>query len=527
MAPSPSTSPSPNQDAPSTNSPNLPPLNTNHLKHSALQRPPSYARNRMSQYSIHSNASQARSRPGSYAFPHFHSSLEYALVRDFAYPIIHPYHYGPPPETSGFNSGTSTPASEFPRRLSDPSGNSWDNGNSQWTPGPWGGDGFVASDSSERLPQMAYGGGPPYSEDEDLHSPVIVSSRQKKFKSPRPGSNGGNGKGRVRSPEQGEQDEDDYFQGSNENPGETNEDARANGYHSNLAAYPPDKEAGSTLAPSRYTGQRDSHFQATLPNRSYRQEEDETSESSEDDPSQFQGNPNDSRFSKDYQFTIASPDEEMHGKAVALFDFARENENELPLAEGQVIWVSYRHGQGWLVAEDPKSGDKGLVPEEYVRLLRDIEGGWGSFSGDASNEQDLLSPVSTEPQSAVTPTQADPIPIQSSHVGNGNNSNNNGADKRPPVVSTFSTSSRDLDPYPQHLLDKQAGQRPPQVVHYGSQANTPTLTSPSLFARSNSGDATLLSKESFSRSEAESEDTETDDSDDDDQFHDSREQQKA
>ncbi|KAL8913233.1 MAG: hypothetical protein Q9171_001880 [Xanthocarpia ochracea] len=533
MAPSPPPSPSPTQDAQSMNNPNqahLPPLNTNHLKHSTLQRPPSYARNRMSQYSTHSIASQARSRPGSYAFPHFHSSLEYALVRDFAYPIIHPYHYGPPPETSGLNSGTSTPASEYPRRLSDPSGTSWDHSSSQWTPGPWSGDGFVTNDSTERLPQMAYGGGPPYSEDEDLHSPIIVSSRQKKYKSSFPGVSEGVGKSKTRSPGQDEEDEDDYFVGSNMDVGESKEDPRANGLQSNLVSYPPHEGGGSTLAPSRYTGHRDSHFQTILPNRSYRQEEEGASESSEDDQSPFQGNPIDSRYSKDYQFTIASPDEEMHGKAVALFDFARENENELPLVEGQVIWVSYRHGQGWLVAEDPKSGDKGLVPEEYVRLLRDIEGGWGSLSGDTANEQDLLSPLSAEPQSAVTPTQAEPIPIQTSYISNGNNNNiiiNNGSDKRPPVVSTFSTSSKDLDPYPQHLLDKQAGQLPPQVVHYGSQSNTPTLTSPSPFARGNSGDVTLLSKESFAGSQAESEGTETDDDSDDDQFHDSREQQKA
>ncbi|KAL8678329.1 MAG: hypothetical protein Q9186_005319 [Xanthomendoza sp. 1 TL-2023] len=526
MAPSPSPSPSSNRDAHSPNNPNvsiLPPLNTNHLKHSNLQRPPSYARNRMSQYSVHSNASQTRSRPGSYAFPHFHSSLEYALVRDFAYPILHPYHYGPPPETSGVNSGTSTPASEHPRRLSDPANTLWDNGNSQWAPGPWGGDGFVANESNERLPQMAYGGGPPYSEDEDLHSPVIVSSHQKRHKSSFPGVSGGNGKGKGRSPGHGEDNEDAYFVRGNGDAGESYPDERANGYDGDLVTYPLDEGTGSTLAPSRYAAHRDSHFATILPNRSYGQEE-ESSESSEDDQSHLPGNPNDSRFSKDYQFTIASPDEEMHGKAVALFDFARENENELPLVEGQVIWVSYRHGQGWLVAEDPKSGDKGLVPEEYVRLLRDIEGGWGSLNGEASsNEQDLLSPVSAEPQSAVTPTQAESIPIQSSHASNGNNIN--GADKRPPIVSTFSTSSKDLDPYPQHLLDKQAGQLPPQVVHYGSQANTPTLTSPPSFARGNSNEATLLSKESFTRSETESETT--DDDSDEDQFHDSKEQQKA
>ena len=69
-----------------------------------------------------------------------------------------------------------------------------------------------------------------------------------------------------------------------------------------------------------------------------------------------------SRFSRDYQFTIASPAEEMHGKAVALFDFVQENENELPLVEGQVVWVSYRHGMGWLVAEDPKTGTLPAFP---------------------------------------------------------------------------------------------------------------------------------------------------------------------
>jgi len=67
------------------------------------------------------------------------------------------------------------------------------------------------------------------------------------------------------------------------------------------------------------------------------------------------------------------PEEEVHGKAVALFNFQREHDNELALVKGQIIWISYRHGQGWLVAEDPKTKQSGLVPEEYVRLLRDDE----------------------------------------------------------------------------------------------------------------------------------------------------------
>ncbi|KAF2822063.1 hypothetical protein CC86DRAFT_247593, partial [Ophiobolus disseminans] len=56
--------------------------------------------------------------------------------------------------------------------------------------------------------------------------------------------------------------------------------------------------------------------------------------------------------------------------AVVLFDFARENDNELPLVKGQIVLISYRHDQGWLVAQDPKTGESGLVPEGYVCLLR-------------------------------------------------------------------------------------------------------------------------------------------------------------
>jgi len=179
-----------------------------------------------------------------------------------------------------------------------------------------------------------------------------------------------------------------------------------------------------------------------------------------------------SRYSRDYQFTIASPDEEMHGKAVALFDFQRENENELPLVEGQVIWVSYRHGQGWLVAEDPKTHESGLVPEEYVRLLRDIQGGLNSLTGQPNDQ--LLSPVGD----SGTPTQAE----HSQTFGHSATPSNGSNGYQQPIVSTFSTSSKDLHPYPQHLLGTQAGQAPPQVIHYhgqrgGSQANTPTISS--------------------------------------------------
>lgn len=485
-SPSPTSSSHQTQSPPGNSNSPLPPLVTNHpTRREVLQRPQSYARNRMSSYSATSNPSQNRSRPASHAFPTFHSSLPYALVRDFAYPIISPYHYGPPPETSGNQSGNSTPASEFHRRLSDPSTTTWDGANPQWSAGPWGGDGFFAS---QPLSSMAYGDGPPYSEDEDLHSPVVVSSRHKKSKSTFATFGASNRSGRSPGPANethgdgpvsaGYDKDRGYFTGTNGDGSETyyisEADESANGPGGELVTYPPDPDRQSLLAPNTYTvpGQRDSHFATTLTNRSYVQE---PPENSDDETTDIPYQSRDSRYSKDYQFTIASPDEEMHGKAVALFDFARENENELPLIEGQVIWVSYRHGQGWLVAEDPKTRESGLVPEEYVRLLRDIEGGLTSLSGELAEDKSVLPPVSAGPSSAATSAQTEPGRTHSAHPSNGSNA---GTEKRPPVVSTFSTSSKDLSPYPHRLLGSQAGQAPPPVVHYGSQSSTPTHASP-------------------------------------------------
>ena len=65
--------------------------------------------------------------------------------------------------------------------------------------------------------------------------------------------------------------------------------------------------------------------------------------------------------------------DEINRRAIALFDFEPENDNEVKLREGQVIMVLYRHGQGWLVAEDPATRDNGLVPEEYVEFLDEEE----------------------------------------------------------------------------------------------------------------------------------------------------------
>ena len=341
---------------------------------------------------------------------------------------------------------------------------------------------------------MAYGDGPPYSEDEDLHSPVVQSSRHKKPRSafPETASRRGMERARIHGGTQEEEEEDDeddiYPRGGqksflarvdSDNTRTypiSDGDEIMDGSDRGMVTYPPDQGRQSLLAPSTYrrtSGQRDSHFAATLSDQAYAKGNfDDSEEEGLGVPEQP-----DSRYSRDYQFTIASPDEEMHGKAVALFDFARENENELPLTEGQVIWVSYRHGQGWLVAEDPKTGDAGLVPEEYVRLLRDIEGGWSSLNEEQDvEESEQASAESPAEEKAASPTNLENIKAHSVQTSSASSIN---AEKNPAVVSSFSTSSKDLDPYPHHLLGAQAGQTPPQVVHYGSQTNTPTIRSPS------------------------------------------------
>ena len=70
----------------------------------------------------------------------------------------------------------------------------------------------------------------------------------------------------------------------------------------------------------------------------------------------------------------------MHDKALAVYDFENENNNELPLKKGQIVWIFRRHSQGWLVAKDPLTHEDGLVPEGYIRFERDIPGGFGASS---------------------------------------------------------------------------------------------------------------------------------------------------
>jgi hypothetical protein len=372
------------------------------------------AKNRFSTFSIHSNSSLTQahpSRPQSMAFPQFHSSLPYALVRDFAYPAFHPLHYGPSPDAP---SGSTTPASESQTRPQSDPVPGWDDIKGQWA--TW-------SSSNDQLPHKAFGekDGPPWSEDEDLQSPVVTSVRHRK-----------------RSPEQRR----GSYTGTNGDGSETyyvsDANEAANGPGGEYITYPPTANdngspasvPGSMLGVDQSGRRRDSHFAATLPTRRFEEDEQTLQEDSSSQPNEDFWSTDESRYSRDYQFTIVSPEEEMHGKAVALFDFVRENENELPLCEGQIILVSYRHGQGWLVAQDPMTSESGLVPEEYVRLLRDIEGGVNGLMQDPPRGSPSEPSDSSE---AKTPTQE-----------SSNSHSHKDSKTYTPVVSTFSTSREDF-----------------------------------------------------------------------------------
>lgn len=409
-------------------SPSLPPLMTSTpIRRTSSNRPTSFAQRRISSYSTKSRSNAPESRPISQVFPAFHSSLSYTFVRDFAYLASHPLHYGPQPDASG----VATPASERSRRLSDPNLGGWEDSRNQWSAGPpWLADTNYNS-NRDQLPAMTFNdGGPPYSEDEDLRSPVVTSkSRHKKSR-----SNAGE---RGRSPGAAGTDRGMIVDSNGEqieeyHPADTDE---LDGPGGEIETYA-----------RREPYHRDSNFAKPLqryrsPYETYREpvsEEDRSEEDEEDDDEN-------TRFSKDYSFTIASPDEEMHGKAIVLFDFVPEHDNELPLKEGQIILVSYRQIEGWLVAEDPQSGESGLVPEVFVRLMKHIEGGEHGLNAVVLDDTTMtpVSPTNKEPFSVVSQSQSQP---QDTNDMGGHTPRPSNGGSWPAVQSNFSTSSRDFSP---------------------------------------------------------------------------------
>ncbi|CCH62404.1 hypothetical protein TBLA_0H01160 [Henningerozyma blattae CBS 6284] len=71
-------------------------------------------------------------------------------------------------------------------------------------------------------------------------------------------------------------------------------------------------------------------------------------------------------------------------KAIALYDFVPENDNELQLVEGDIIFINYKHGQGWLVAQNLNNNKIGLVPEEFVSYLDEED-----FTDDDEQDENI------------------------------------------------------------------------------------------------------------------------------------------
>ncbi|AQZ17517.1 NBP2 (YDR162C) [Zygosaccharomyces parabailii] len=103
-------------------------------------------------------------------------------------------------------------------------------------------------------------------------------------------------------------------------------------------------------------------------NESFEAETDESDE--EDDGTRYQ----------DKRHSIVLPtDYVINRLAVALYDFEPENDNELGLKEGDIVFISYRHGQGWLVAENQHRTKTGLVPEEFVTYVNEDDENWDEY----------------------------------------------------------------------------------------------------------------------------------------------------
>ena len=210
----------------------------------------------------------------------------------------------------------STPGSESLRRLSDPAP-AWERS-----------DAFDSwRQSGEQLPSTVFGDhdGPPWSEDEDLASPVVTSAKHRKNKSNMYAfDQTTRGRGRDESPRRflrsNHDGSDTYFAGAPSGA----DQIPSRGLESNS----PAGLQQPTLRIPTSANRRDSHFarpvaSASRPLRdalSSSPDSPDADDDDDDDDDESLEDIDDNRYSRDYQFTIASPDEEMHGRAVALFD---------------------------------------------------------------------------------------------------------------------------------------------------------------------------------------------------------------
>ena len=332
-----------------------------HASHSRSSTSPraSHPRHRMSGYS------HSRSRQTSTVFPPFHSSLSYALVRDFAYSPHESLHYGPIDE---YESGHSSPGADYDggRRLSDPHRSV--DGNI----GPWGDSSYDQHPGSrQQLPNTSFAHDDSDEESGGFSRRISTHRKSKSYTSMDDFARGRRRSSRDRYNKAGPRSQaglnsQGLFQG-----GAVESEGRGQSAHESASGIRTDSPVPSSLPYRVQDAARGPGYDIAL-NEAQSQHPPfrEDSETVPYSPS-----------AEEHRPESASLDESFAGPSLALYDFAPENDNELALREGQIIQVGYRHGQGWLVAMNMENGEQGLVPEEYVRLLRDIEG-WGEEDTD-------------------------------------------------------------------------------------------------------------------------------------------------
>ncbi|KAH3901999.1 adaptor protein NBP2 SCDLUD_001787 [Saccharomycodes ludwigii] len=146
---------------------------------------------------------------------------------------------------------------------------------------------------------------------------------------------------------------------------------------------------------------------------------------------------NNSEWDTNKRQSIILPEEYIINKrAIALYDFESENDNELALQEGDMIFIDYKHGQGWLVAESFDGKRTGLVPEAYVSILEDNTEQHTNNGNDAKRPGFLTS--------LLTENSINTDIIQQ-HENNSDNSDNNDDDEYDDVNDDYDYEDEDED----------------------------------------------------------------------------------
>lgn len=330
--------------------------------------------------------------PPSYTEPAPRLLFYETVLRDFAYSPSHYLHNGPTDIDEGGPDHMQAPETRRSRsqlRRSSDSGesstvNSGINSGAHWTPGIWGGDGAIYEDMSP-LPSTSF-----HTSSEERRSSFHRQQNQQHRKSRSYADVYSYERGRRR--EHSAAKRGSFLSGGNGNESGHADPAGREALRASRGIEPSgdqdleDDMYALSMQPSTRP-RRDSHVaQQTLPSGSYHEER---TSGFADTISDLPLDHEDTQENHSPQRESLGPEDEelFAGPSLALYDFEPENDNELRIREKEIIMVSYRHGQGWLVAQNA-AGDAGLVPEAYVRLLSEMEDWEEVVSEDREEEVD-------------------------------------------------------------------------------------------------------------------------------------------